>query len=84
MNILPNKNQIYIEPIKEEQILKKPSDDSITEKGKIVAVGENIQDFKAGDVVLFNAFLANKVEIKGDSYYFVTESDIFATVNDTN
>lgn len=84
MKIIPNKNQIYIEPVKEEQILKKPSDDSITEKGKILAIGESIQDFKAGDVVLFNAFLANKVEIKGDSYYFVVESDIFATVNDTN
>ena len=83
MKITPQGINIYIEPLKEEQILKRPADDSITERGKIIAVGKDVSGFSEGQIVLFNAFLANKVEIQGDSYYFVTPSEIFATVDET-
>lgn len=83
MKVIPQGNNIYIEPLKDEQILKRPADDSITERGKVISTGEKVSNFQEGDIVLFNAFLANKVEIQGDSYYFVTPDDIFAKVDET-
>lgn len=72
---------IYIQPLKEVKTIRSANDDSITEKGIILNVGDKVINFKEGQTVFFNAFLASKVEINGESLYFVKDSDeeVFAT-----
>lgn len=80
--IKPHGHNMYIQPLKEVKTIRSANDDSITEKGIISEVGDLVTDFKKGQTVFFNAFLANKVEIEGESFYFVKDSDdeVFATV----
>lgn len=83
--IKPYGKNIYIQPLKEVKTIRSAHDDSITEKGIIIEVGQNVTGFKKGQTVFFNAFLANKVEINGESFYFVKDSDeeVFAEVDES-
>ncbi|MBR6278661.1 MAG: co-chaperone GroES [Bacteroidales bacterium] len=54
------------------------------QRGEIVAVGNGTKDeameLKAGDVVLYGKYAGTKIEIDGDEYLIMNQSDVLAIV----
>ena len=59
------------------------------QKGKVIAVGEGkmldsgkrgTPDVKTGDIVLFGKYSGTEVEVEGEEYLIMRESDILAKV----
>jgi len=54
------------------------------QKGKVVAVGEGKKDepltVKEGDEVLYGKYSGTEINIEGDDYLIMRESDIFAII----
>ncbi len=57
--------------------------DSAKEKpqqGKVEAVGKEVKEIKAGDVVLFPKFSGDKITVDGEEQLVIKEEDILAIV----
>jgi len=93
MKIKPLRDQVLIEPLKEE--VKKGGiilPDTVTkerpEQGKIIAVGEGRWEdgklvklsVKKGDVVLFTKYGPNQIKIDEKEYLIAEEKDILAVI----
>lgn len=93
MKIKPLRDQVLIEPLKEE--VKKGGiilPDTVTkerpEQGKVVAVGEGRWEdgklvklsVKKGDVVLFTKYGPNQIKIDEKEYLIAEEKDILAII----
>ncbi len=56
------------------------------QKGKVVAVGPGKKDepttVKVGDIVLFGKYAGTEVEIDGEEYLIMRESDIYAIIEE--
>ncbi|MCR4559002.1 MAG: co-chaperone GroES [Bacteroidales bacterium] len=54
------------------------------QRGEIVAVGNGTKDeameLKAGDVVLYGKYAGTKIEIDGEEYLIMNQSDVLAIV----
>lgn len=55
-------------------------DKPVPVKGEVYAVGDYVEDVKAGDKVLFRKFSPEEVELDGQKYLFVEESDLVAVL----
>lgn len=93
MKIKPLRDQVLIEPLKEEVkrggiILPDTVHKERPEQGKVIAVGEGkIVDgvlqkpaVKKGDVVLFTKYGPNQIKIDEKEYLIAKEEDILAIV----
>jgi len=53
-------------------------------KGEIIAVGKGTKDeemvVKAGDTVLYGKYAGTEIELDGDTYLIMRQSDIFAII----
>ncbi len=74
MNITPFGRQIFFTPNKEESIIQ-TTVDHFTDTGVVTAVGIDVQQINVGDYIAFNAYGAQQVEINGNIFHFVKESD---------
>jgi chaperonin GroES len=93
MKIKPLRDQVLIEPLKEEVkrggiILPDTVTKERPEQGKVVAVGEGRWEdgklvkpsVKKGDVVLFTKYGPNQIKIDEKEYLIAKEEDILAIV----
>lgn len=85
MKILPLNNNVLIEVVKEEEtksgIIIPPEHETRLEKGKVIALDENIVRVKKGDSVFFKLYSLSSVEIDGKEFHFIKEEDILGVEN---
>ncbi len=89
MNIKPLADRVLIapEPAEEKTVGGIIIPDSAKEKplkGKVVAVGHGTKDeemvLKAGDMVLYGKYAGTEIEVDGEKYLFMRQSDVLATL----
>ena len=94
MNIKPLADRVVVKPIEEEEkkqggIIIPDTAKEKPQKGEVVAVGPGKVDdngkripmeVKVGDKVLFGKYAGTEVEIDGEDYLIMRESDILAIV----
>ncbi|MBI5254616.1 co-chaperone GroES [Candidatus Falkowbacteria bacterium] len=90
----PLSDHVVVKPLEEESktkagIVLPDSAKEKPQKGEVVAVGsgkllENgsraAMEIKVGDKVLFSKYGPNEVKIDDQTYYILTESDIYAII----
>lgn len=76
MKIKPLNNMIVVEPIIENILYPN------TDKGKVVAVGDDCKNIKVGDKVVFFAHGYSRVTIEKKYYYLVSEPNILAVLGE--
>ena len=88
MNIRPLADRVLVKPAPaEEKIGGIIIPDTAKEKplrGEIVATGKGTKDevmeLKAGDVVLYGKYAGNEIEVEGEKYLMMRQSDVLAVV----
>jgi chaperonin GroES len=94
MNIKPLADRVVVKPIEEEEkkqggIIIPDTAKEKPQKGEVVAVGPGKVDdngkrvpmeVKVGDKVLFGKYAGTEVEIDGEQYLIMRESDILAII----
>ncbi len=87
MNILPLADRVLISPAPAEEVTKAGIiiPDSSKEKplkGTVIAVGNGTKDeemvVKNGDTVLYGKYAGTEVEIDGEKYLIMRQSDVLA------
>jgi len=46
-------------------------------KGKVIAVGSEVEDINVGDTVVFGKYSGNEIILDGEEYLIMESSDIF-------
>lgn len=89
MNILPLADRVLISPTPAEEVTKAGIiiPDSSKEKplkGTVIAVGNGTKDeemvVKNGDTVLYGKYAGTEVEIDGEKYLIMRQSDVLAII----
>lgn len=89
MNIKPLADRVLIAPAAAEEktisgIIIPDSAKEKPLKGTVVAVGNGTKDedmvVKAGDVVLYGKYAGTEIEVEGEQYLIMRQSDILAIV----
>jgi len=89
INIRPLGDRVVVEPAKAEEktvsgiIIPNDSQEK-PNQGRVVAVPEKSEDnkvtVKVGDTVLYGQYAGTEIDIDGDSYLIMSETDILAVV----
>jgi chaperonin GroES len=85
MNIQPLADRVVLEQLEQEEKTKSgiilPQDAQEKPKmAKVLAVGKDVKDVKAGDKVLYKSYGPDDVKVDGKEYMIAKEEDILATV----
>ena len=89
VNVKPLADRVLVEPAAAEEktaggIIIPDTAKEKPQKGKIVAVGNGKPDepmtVKEGDTVLYGKFAGTEINIEGEDYLIMRESDLFAIV----
>lgn len=89
MNIKPLADRVLIEPVAAEEVTMSGIiiPDSAKEKplkGKVLAIGNGTKDeemvLKVGDTVLYGKYAGTEIEIEGEKYLMMRQSDVLAIV----
>jgi chaperonin GroES len=94
MNVKPLADRVVVKPFEEQEMKKggiiipdtakeKPMEGEIIEvgTGKITEDGKNLPlEVKKGDRVLYGKYSGTEVNIAGEEYLIMRESDIFAII----
>lgn len=97
MNVKPLADRVVVKPLEEEEIQKggiiipdtakeKPMEGEIIEVGAGERTKEGKQlplEVKKGDRVLYGKYSGTEVNIDGDEYLIMRESDIFAIIQNS-
>ena len=87
MNIQPLANRVLIKPVAAEEktvggIIIPDSAKEKPLKGNVVAVGKGTKDeemvLKAGDSVLYGKFAGTELELEGEKFLIMRQSDVLA------
>lgn len=90
MKLKPLADRVLIEPAKAEEksaggIIIPDSAKEKPLRGKVIAVGKGTKDEKMeleeGDVVLYGKYAGTEVEIEGEKYMMMRQSDVLAIVD---
>ena len=82
MNFQPLGNRTLVERLEEatttasgiiipDNAKEKPS------QGKVIAIGEDVEQIAAGDVVVFGKYSGNEITIDGSQYLIIDADDIY-------
>jgi len=91
MNIKPLADRVLIQPTPAEEVTMAGIiiPDSANEKplkGEVLAVGNGTKDeemvLKAGDKVLYGKYAGTEIELAGEKYLIMRQSDVLAVIND--
>ena len=91
MNIKPLADRVLIQPTPAEEVTMAGIiiPDSAKEKplkGEVLAVGNGSKDedmvLKAGDKVLYGKYAGTEIELAGEKYLIMRQSDVLAVIND--
>ena len=89
VNVKPLADRVLVEPAAAEETTASGNiiPDTAKEKpqrGTVVAVGDGKKDepltVKAGDTVLYGKYAGTEINVEGNDYLIMRESDIFAIV----
>ena len=89
MNIKPLADRVLIKPAAAEEktiggIIIPDSAKEKPLKGEVLAVGNGTKDeemiLKAGDVVLYGKYAGTELELEGEKYLIMRQSDILAII----
>lgn len=89
MNIKPLADRVLVQPMKAEQkiggiIIPDTASKEKPIQGTIVAVGNGTKDeemiLKAGDNVLYGKYAGTEVELEGEKYLIMRQSDVLAVL----
>ena len=89
MNINPLADRVLIKPAAAEEktiggIIIPDSAKEKPLKGEVMAVGNGTKDepmvLKAGDKVLYGKYAGTEIEIEGELYLIMRQSDVLATI----
>lgn len=89
MNIRPLADRVLVMPAKTEEkiggiIIPDTASKEKPTQGVIVAVGNGTKDepmtLKAGDNVLYGKYAGTEIELEGDKYLIMRQSDVLAVV----
>lgn len=89
INIRPLGDRVVIEPARAEEktasgIIIPDTAKEKPNQGTVVAVSEGTADFKpslkAGDRILYGKYAGTEIEIDGNDYLIMSESDILAVI----
>ena len=89
LNVKPLADRVLIEPAQAEEktvggIIIPDTAKEKPQKGIVVAVGNGKKDepmtVKAGDTVLYGKYSGTEINIDGNQYLIMKESDIFAII----
>lgn len=75
--IQPFGKRILIAPVSKDTGFISNSQGLITTMSEVIAVGEQVEHVKAGDILITNLWGTDEVELDGKKVFFVTESDEF-------
>ena len=90
LNIKPLADRVVVTPLEAETktasgIIIPDTAKEKPQKGKVVAVGAGKKDepmtVKVGDTVLYGKYAGTEVNLDGETYMIMRESDILAIVN---
>lgn len=90
MNIKPLADRVLIEPTAAEEVTMGGIiiPDSAKEKplkGKVLAVGNGTKDdpmvLKEGDIVLYGKYAGTEIEVEGEKYLMMRQSDVLAIID---
>ena len=93
MNIKPLADRVLIKPAAAEEktlggIIIPDSAKEKPLKGEIVAVGNGTKDeemvVKVGDTVLYGKYAGTEIELEGEKYLIMRQSDVLAIININN
>ena len=89
MNIKPLADRVLVKPAAAEEktiggIIIPDSAKEKPLKGEVMAVGNGTKDdpmvLKAGDTVLYGKYAGTEIEIEGELYLIMRQSDVLATI----
>lgn len=89
MNIRPLADRVLVMPAKTEEkiggiIIPETASKEKPTQGVIVAVGNGTKDepmiLKAGDNVLYGKYAGTEIELEGEKYLIMRQSDVLAVV----
>lgn len=89
MNIKPLADRVLIEPTAAEEttmagIIIPDSAKEKPLKGKVIAIGNGTKDeemvLKEGDTVLYGKYAGTEVELEGEKYLIMRQSDVLAVL----
>ena len=89
INIRPLGDRVVVEPVKAEEktvsgIIIPNASQEKPNQGTIVAIPEKSKDnditVKVGDTVLYGQYAGTEIDIDGDNYLIMSETDILAVV----
>jgi len=89
INFKPNEDRVLVEPAPAEEktssgIIIPDTAKEKPQKGKVVAVGNGLEDkpvtVKVGDNVLYGKYAGTEITIDGKDYLIMRNSDIFGTI----
>lgn len=83
MIIKPLNSNVLIKPEEEkisETIITLDDDKKTPEKGEVLAIGEEVENVKVGDKVIFIKYSPNEVTVEEEEYMIINEDDIIATI----
>ena len=90
MNIKPLQDRILVQPMKAEEkiggiIIPDTASKEKPKQGTVIAVGCGTKDeemlLKAGDNVLYGKYAGNEVELEGEKYLIMRQSDVLAVIS---
>jgi chaperonin GroES len=89
VNVTPLHDRVIVKPVEKAEktaggiIIPDTAQDK-PQQGEVVAVGNGRKDepmtVKVGDVVLFGKYGGTEIELEGDKFLLLKESDIFAII----
>lgn len=89
MNIKPLQDRVLVQPVKTEEkiggiIIPDTASKEKPTQGKVIAVGNGTKDeemiLKEGDNVLYGKYAGNEVELDGEKYIIMRQSDVLAVM----
>lgn len=90
MNVKPLADRILVKPVKSEEkiggiIIPDTASKEKPTQGSIVAVGNGTKDeemiLKVGDEVLYGKYSGTEIELDGEKYLIMRQSDILAVIS---
>ena len=89
MNIKPLADRVLVLPTPAEEkvggIIIPDAAKEKPQRGKVVAVGQGTKDevmiLKEGNTVLYGKYAGNEVELEGEKYLIMRQSDVLAVIS---
>ena len=90
MNIKPLADRVLVKPAQDEEkvggIIIPDTAKEKPQRGSIVAAGNGTKDeemiLKVGDVVLYGKYSGTEIELDGEKYLMMRQSDVLAVVEE--